>query len=236
MNTVEIFNKSINFWLFLHPGRKGKSKTPAQDRIQKYNGINVLAEQVKTLVDPKSTAEIPSNKRKLPFGNDTAKHRRDDAIKAQLPKNDNELKIGHPITIGLSKRSPSPIAHEKIDDIPALFSKKSVQNRLSTIPEQSVPQNGILNDAISVFSNCFGFGGVAASAAMDEDEEMDWQPAEYSPRDAVGDCTCIVPDTNVLLDSLVSVKSVLEKGMTLLRTTNDLYQMTCIKWFVPNDL
>lgn len=113
------------------------------------------------------------------------------------------------------------------DEIPALFPPKNpAQERLRSIQQGLSSNNNshIENDATRVFSESFGIGNVqpkSVSTTVD-DEEMDWEPmndTDYSFQelesmavDVLTESAYIIPDTNVFLDSLASIKSVIEKG------------------------
>lgn len=113
----------------------------------------------------------------------------------------------------------------KTDEIPPLFPPKNpAQERLKSI-QQNLRANVTkeVHDSIQVFHSSFGINDSIQSSICDDiDEQMEWESCE-SPCsfqelenmvvDILMDSAYIVPDTNVFLDSLVSVKNIIEKGL-----------------------
>lgn len=121
--------------------------------------------------------------------------------------------------------------NELTDEIPALFpSKNPAQNRLKLLQQQlsSDVVKEKSNDALQVFHNSFGIVDTTQATVSDDkddkdDDMMDWEPSNdtsmYSLQqleemvvETFTDSAYIVPDTNVFLDSLASIKSVMNKG------------------------
>lgn len=204
--------------------KKRKSKTPAQDRIQK-------------LVDRNATAVIDSVKEVVKSANlpKTRKATNNESIVKKslfVPKHSANKK---PTSNGSIKKLTLGAAAAD-DDIPVLFPPKNpAQDRLRSLqhslivnsnengsvhnPAQSNPNH----DAARVFGDTFGIeSGKPPTCGGNMDEEMDWEPCEDSTYtfqqlesmavDVLPDSAYIIPDTNVFLDSLASIKSVIGRG------------------------
>lgn len=221
--------KCANFSVF---GKKGKLRTPAQDRLNNIvkKSKSAVAESLKELFDSKSSTD--SNKR------DKTKSRFSDAKKQQnvvkFAKNIvDSAKTVQPVNKALIEsfrsKNVNKVDKSSQDEIPALFPPKNLaQERLRSI-QQSLSSNDsqshIENDATRVFSESFGIDNNIQRKSVSTtvpDEEMDWEPmndTDYSFQelesmavDVLTESAYIIPDTNVFLDSLASIKSVIEKG------------------------
>lgn len=107
--------------------------------------------------------------------------------------------------------------------VPPSFSSKNIaQERLASL-QLSLSINNVDPDASLVFGAGFGIDSAQLSSVPDHmDEEMDWEPcddANYTFQqlesmavDVLTESAYIIPDTNVFVDSLASIKSVIEKG------------------------
>lgn len=107
--------------------------------------------------------------------------------------------------------------------VPPSFSSKNIaQERLASL-QLSLSINNVDPDASLVFGAGFGIDSAQLSSVPDHmDEEMDWEPcddANYTFQqlesmavDVLTESAYIIPDTNVFIDSLASIKSVIEKG------------------------
>lgn len=130
---------------------------------------------------------------------------------------------------------------QSTDEIPALFPLKNpAQNRLKSLQRQltlNVKEQS--NDALQVFHNSFGIGDTTQATVSDDMDVdmMDWEPCnDTSPYsfqqledmvvESLTDSAYIVPDTNVFLDSLASIKSIMDKG--LLQTKFLFFRLTSI--------
>lgn len=195
--------------------KKRKSKTPAQDRLQK-------------LVDKNTSAVIDSLK---------------EVKSGSLPKirkSTNNATIVKKVLFEVKRShdevdTPKLIAHKigksvTADEIPVLFPPKNpAQERLKTLQNNlSLNDSQSDHDATRVFGDSFGIesskpaAAVASSSCENMDEEMDWEPCQDSNYtfqqlesmavDVLTDSAYIIPDTNVFLDSLASIKTVIDKG------------------------
>lgn len=124
------------------------------------------------------------------------------------------------------------IANQMDDEIPALFpSKTPAQNRLKMLQGKlSSGMDDKNHDALEVFHSSFGIGETKETTFsnnvnddnLGSDDIMDWQPCNNdSPSfeeledmavDIFTDSAYIVPDTNVFVDSLETIKSIIDKG------------------------
>lgn len=107
--------------------------------------------------------------------------------------------------------------------VPPSFSSKNIaQERLASL-QLSLSINNVDPDASLVFGAGFGIDSAQLSSVPDHmDEEMDWescddanytfQQLESMAVDVLTESAYIIPDTNVFVDSLASIKSVIEKG------------------------
>lgn len=197
--------------------KKRKSKTPAQDRIQKLVDKNSSAviESVKEVV---KSANLPKTRK--PTNNAPA-------VKKSLfvPKRtDHKVDSKKSTTNGIENVKA---AANVDDEIPVLFPPKTLaQDRLRSLQNTLCVNESLSSehDATRVFGDSFGFEGAkpATFAAESMDEEMDWEPCEDSNYtfqqlesmavDVLTESAYIIPDTNVFLDSLASIKTVIEKG------------------------
>lgn len=115
------------------------------------------------------------------------------------------------------------------DDIPVLFPPKNpAQERLLSLQNSLTDNSSEIrcdHDAAQVFGDTFGIESAKpAPSVANMDEEMDWEPCEDSTYtfqqlesmvvdvDVLTESAYIIPDTNVFLDSLAPIKSVIGRG------------------------
>lgn len=126
------------------------------------------------------------------------------------------------------------------DEIPALFpSKNLAEKRLRNLQNNlSLNTSDCKHNATIVFGDSFGIDGneqKMTTLPNSIDEEMEWEPCdsnvdctfqqiESMAVDVLTDSAYIVPDTNVFLDSLASIKSIIEKGWYRKSTFNFRYR------------
>lgn len=220
--------------------KKLKSKTPAQDRLQSLVVTNkALADSLREMVDPKLSTQNPNKRKKLTTANSIAKKSHTvtknnnnnvdvDAAKSGQP-NKNKNSIESDYQQGVCKQSICE--SHTTDEIPSLFPPKNpAQNRLEMLQQQlSSNEERVVSeknhDAVHVFRSSFGISDTKETkVSNDMDEEMmDWEPSNngspYSFQqiedmvvEMLTDSAYIVPDTNVFIDSLASIKSIIEKG------------------------
>lgn len=209
-----------NSYCVLLSVKKRKSKTPAQDRLQKFLDKNATA--VIDSVKEVAKSAHPAKTRTSTINGPIAKK------SLFAPKRSGDKK---PTSNGNNKSATDGGAH---DDIPVLFPPKNfAQERLRALQTSLCIESGIENssfgrgsdhDATQVFGDTFGIesGNPMATCAANMDEEMDWEPCEDSTYtfqqlesmavDVLTDSAYIIPDTNVFLDSLASIRSVISKG------------------------
>ncbi|XP_055297791.1 transcriptional protein SWT1 [Sitodiplosis mosellana] len=215
--------------------KKSKSKTPAQDRLQDLVATNkAVAESLKEMVDPKQSTASPNKRKQITVSNVVEKKSHtviqnnnndvDSAKSAQPIANKDSIESAY--QQGVCKQS----ANEKhsTDEIPALFPLKNpAQNRLKLLQRQlSSDVNEKNNDALHVFHSSFGIGNTTQTTVSDDMDVdmMDWEPSNnaspYSFQqledmvvESLTDSAYIVPDTNVFLDSLAAIKSIMDKEL-----------------------
>lgn len=191
--------------------KKRKSKTPAQDRLQ-------------NVADKKKTAVI-----------DSIKAVKSTSLKSTLRKSANNAPIAKKaLFVAKSKRDEIDSANPPLNEaenvanaaeIPALFpSKAPAQERLKSLQNKlSMNESRCDHDAARVFGDTFGIASAnPATTLCDDDEAMDWEPCQDSNYtfqelesmvvDVLTDSAYIIPDTNVFIDSLASIKAIIEKG------------------------
>lgn len=199
--------------------KKVKSKTPAQDRLQNLvNTYKSAADSLKCLremVDSKQSTHNPNKRKKLTTANSIAKKPHtvtknnnnnvdvDAAKSSQLNKNKNSIESAY--QQGVCKQSICEI--NTTDEIPSLFPPKNpAQNRLKLLQQQlSSNEESVMSeknhDAVHVFHSSFGISDTKeTTVSNDIDVEI------------LTDSAYIVPDTNVFIDSLASIKSIIKKG------------------------
>lgn len=214
-----------------HPVKK--LKTPAQDRLQRMVSANkTVAENVlksfvlKPFVS-KPTVSNPHKRTKLMT---ERSHTVTECTSngAGSAKSDKQAFDNKDLIKSVQKcHSAQEIKKAPSDEIPALFPTKNLaQQRLHSIQQKlSCDEEKQRNDVLRVFQDNFGMGSsiqTATVATDDLDEEMDWEPYDettYSFQqlesmvvEELKGSAYIVPDTNVFLDSLVSIKDAIEKG------------------------
>lgn len=222
--------------------KKVKSKTPAQDRLQNMVVTNKSAADslkcLREMVDSKQSTHNPNKRKKLTTANSIAKKPHtvtknnnnnvdvDAAKSSQLNKNKNSIESAY--QQGVCKQSICE--SNTTDEIPSLFPPKNpAQNRLKLLQQQlSSNEESVMSeknhDAVHVFHSSFGISDTKeTTVSNDVDEEMmDWEPSNGSPYsfqqiedmvvEMLTDSAYIVPDTNVFIDSLTSIKSIIKKG------------------------
>lgn len=213
-----------------------KSKTPAQDRLQHLLVTNkAVADSLREMVDPKQSTYNSNKRKKLTTANKIAKKphtvtkNNNNNVDAETAKssqpNKNKVSIESAYQQGVCKQSICE--SNTTDEIPALFPLKNpAQNRLKLLQRHlSSEVSEKDHDAVHVFHSSFGISDIKETTiSTDMDEEMmDWESSNngspYSFQqiedmvvEILTDSAYIVPDTNVFLDSLASIKSIIEKG------------------------
>lgn len=195
--------------------KKRKSKTPAQERLQKLADKNPKA-VIDSLKELKSES-LP----KLRKSTNNATIVKKELFKVR--RSHDEVDTRKLITNGIGKS-------ETADEISALFpSKNPAQERLKALQSNlSLNDSHSDHDAARVFGDSFGIESnkpSASSRGENMDEEMDWEPCQDSNYtfqqiesmavDVLTDSAYIIPDTNVFLDSLASIKTIIDKGSFL---------------------
>lgn len=192
--------------------KKRKSKTPAQDRLQ-----TLVDKKTKTVID--SFKEVKSAilpKIRKSTNNTTIVKK----ALFEVKRSHNEVNSTKSIKNGTGKSVTA-------DEIPVLFPPKNpAQDRLRSLQNNlSLNDSHSDHDATRVFGESFGIESNKAAATLlceNMDEEMDWEPCQDSNYtfqqlesmavDVLTDSAYIIPDTNVFLDSLASIKTVIDKG------------------------
>lgn len=191
--------------------KKRKSKTPAQDRLQTWIDtketavIDSFKEVSKSLTKLRKSSNNATAAKKLHF---EKKSKQDEVDSAKL------------LTNGTEKNAN--------EQIPSLFPLKTpAQERLNLMQnKRSDNECRGGHDAERVFGETFGIesGKPTAAAPYDDVDEMamDWEPCqdtnytfqelESMAVDVLIDSAYIIPDTNVFIDSLASIKAIIEKG------------------------
>lgn len=196
--------------------KKRKLTAPAQDRLQKLIDKNKSAvidslKEVKSINLTKSkkstnNAAVVKTSHTTATATATAKRSRDEVDSAK-------------------SRTNQIVNCANSDEIPALFPPKTLaQDRLKSL-QLNLSVNGCHSehDAKRVFNEGFGIeSDYPATMCDNTDEAMDWEPCpdsnytfqhlESMAADVLTDSAYIIPDTNVFLDSMASIKSVIEKG------------------------
>lgn len=216
-----------------------KTKTPAQDRLQKLVKKKVFAENVKELFNETASAN-DKKKRKSSIENLSAKKPctsakasgdQVDLIKSsQIVQNSDTTSVD--VQLRVRKQSITKIKNSTPEKISTLFtsSKTPAQDRLDTVRRNALT-NMNERDA-TLFQNSFEVSNTTQSTDTDNnmDEEMEWedcgetvdeltysfQELEDMVVEVLADSSnsaFIVPDTNVFLDSLAPIKCVMEKGL-----------------------
>lgn len=212
-----------------------KSKTPAQDRLEK------------TIISFKVPAKASAGKKTeyVSYNNNGGKE--------PWSRSNNSEQKRQKLVIPTKKKSAAVVSSiiehienksESSADIPKIFHLKTpAQNRLTklrkkleaNINSEMVNVEQVNDDSLHVIQNGFGIGNqldvvdarnVSTSTVQnDDDMEMDWEPSftedakqtEFSIEDIVfedlSESAYIVPDTNVFLDSLVCIRSIMQKGV-----------------------
>lgn len=242
-----ILKSFINvFHYFYRPVKK--LKTPAQDRLQRLMHTNkaVAAIVSKSVVSKpavpnqnKRTKLMTEHVAKRPHTVTQCTNNGVDSAKSDKQPIDNKDLI-KPVQ---KFHSAQKIEKTPCDEIPTLFPPKNLaQQRLHSMQlKLTGDEEKQRNDVLRVFQNSFGMGGSFGMngstqtmvATNDMDEEMDWEPfddATYSFQqlesmavEELTDSAYIVPDTNVFLDSLVSIKDAIEKGNKLWRKIHHFF-------------
>lgn len=191
--------------------KKRKSKTPAQDRLQK-------------LVDKNTTDVIDSFKEVKSAS--LIKIRKSTNNATIVKKSQFEVKRSHH-EVGSTKLIANGIEKSvTADEVPVLFPPKNpAQERLRSLQNNlALNESQCKHDATRVFGDSFGIESSKPTTTLCEnmDEEMDWEPCQDSNYtfqqlesmavDVLTDSAYIIPDTNVFLDSLASIKIVIDKG------------------------
>lgn len=205
-------------------------QTPAQDRLKKlvHKNKTSVAESLKELVDLKSktTSSAKINKPKSGFSSTKKAHiiakSTNDVVDSAKQI---EIRINRSVE-SIRKKNVNEFDKSTEDEIPPLFASKNIaQERLRSLQRNlSVNTTQIDHDATRVFGESFGIENAQHGSTTDNiDEEMDWEPCEdanYTFQhlesmavDILNESAYIIPDTNVFLDSLASIKSVIEKGL-----------------------
>lgn len=211
-----------------------KSKTPAQDRLEK------------AIISFKAQTKAPAGK-KIEYASNNNK-----GGKELWTRSDNPEPKCQKLVAPSKKKSvavvSSIIAHiESCSDIPKIFDLKTpAQNRLTKlrkkleadINSEMLNVEQVNDDTLHVIQNGFGIetqsdevdarNSVFSAVQNDADMEMDWEPSftedanqtEFSIKDMVfqelSESAYIVPDTNVFLDSLICIRSIMQKGVNKL--------------------
>lgn len=210
--------------------KKTKSCTPAQDRLDKLvkKDRMAVAKSINALLNSKNSDSQKCDKRRTQFVDikkpqTSSKHTNSTAESAKA------VQFVHQTPINTYQSSSvGNFNNPSSDEIPVLFPPKNpAQKRLQSLQQNMTANHThIENDKTLVFSDCFGMESVERTFTG---EEMDWEPMDdtnYSfqqlERMAVDELTessYIIPDTNVFLDSLASIRRIIEKGCYISGTT-----------------
>ncbi|XP_031628221.1 transcriptional protein SWT1 [Contarinia nasturtii] len=207
--------------------KKYKSKTPAQDRLQRM--VTKSKEAAKLMANSKSTSTSPNKRKKISISKSLFivpsrdKHQTMDFVPSFVNKDTIEVDCEQDV------RQHCVDTHKhSSDDIPTLFPPKTpAQDRLNKLQPKKLPATSSPsqknNDLLSVIYNGFGIETPVVDNSveqMDCDEMMEWDDDEtYSFEqlesmviDIVStDSAYVIPDTNVFLDSLQPIKRIIEK-------------------------
>lgn len=195
--------------------KKRTSKTPAQDRIQKLVDKNKTAviESLKSVVNTERFSKI----RKSTDVATTVKR-----VQTAVKRPHDEVDSTKLVAKRVEKSATT-------DKIPVLFPPKTpAQERLKALKNNlSVKESDCDHDATKVFSDSFGIESAKPATLRENmDEAMDWEPCECEDQnsnytfqqiesmavDVLTDSAYIIPDTNVFIDSMASIKSIIDKG------------------------
>lgn len=172
---------------------------------------------------PKTTRTTRNDKPKLAFTSAKKLH-----FVAKSSKDEVDSAISTEIMASRSKKfmqNESITGNDKSTRYaipPPCSSKNIAEERLHSL-QLSLSLNAIDRDSSRVFGSSFGIDNAQHSSVSNNgDEEMDWEPcddAHYTFQqlesmavDVLTESSYIIPDTNVFIDSLASIKKIIDKG------------------------
>lgn len=235
IETIKISFRKLNLNNIKFLSTVKKSKTPAQDRLEK------------AIISFKPPNKMATGK-KTEYVSNNNKEGKESWGRSHNPEPKRQKMVAP------SKKKSAAVVSSIIEhiknqtelnaDIPKIFNLRTpAQNRLTKlrkkletdINSEMLNVEQVNDDTLHIIQNGFGIetqndvvdAGNASSSTVqnDDDMEMDWEPSftedanetEFSIEDIVfqdlSKSAYIVPDTNVFLDSLVCIRSIMQKGV-----------------------